>query len=153
MAVYEIERRVAAPPDVAWPVVADVVGYADVAPNLSRAEVLEGEGAGMRRRCWDTRGRGWNETCTVWEEGRRYSFSVDTSDYPYPFARMAGTWSVDDAAGGSVIRMLFDYEPKYGPLGRLADRLFVRGKFEAVSRKLLDNWERRIEHARDARAP
>ena len=71
-------RIVPLEPEVAWQVMIDHEGYADVAYNLSKVEVVSGRGLGMCRRCYDTSGRGWGETCTLWEEGRAYAFSVDT---------------------------------------------------------------------------
>lgn len=88
MAVLEFSRPIRAPRDSVWSVISDLVGYADVAPNLSGAEIVEGSGEGMKRRCWDTSGGTWMEECTRWEEGRRYEMTVDTSDYPYPFRTM-----------------------------------------------------------------
>ncbi len=57
---------------------------------------------------------------------------------------MEGMWTADDVPDGSIIRMRFDYKMKYGPLGRLLDRLFVRRLFQKTCDKLLDNWEKRI---------
>ena len=145
MAVFEARRELRAAPAEVWRTVRDVVGYADVAPNLSHAEVVAGSGEGMIRRCTDTRGGSWSERCTLWDEdARRYRFDVDTSNYPYPFARMAGTWSVEDAPRGAAIVMRFEYEPKFGALGRLADTLFIRRRFASISERLLDNWEQAI---------
>lgn len=79
---------VEAPQEAAWEVVSDVAGFGDVAPNLSRAEVLEGTGEGMQRRCYDKGGRGWDEVCTLWEEGRRYEMRVRTETYPFPLRQM-----------------------------------------------------------------
>jgi ketosteroid isomerase-like protein len=73
------DRVVQARPDLVWAVVADVALYAQLATGLSHVEILEGDGQGLRRRCYDTRGRGWNETCTVWEPGRRFQMRVDTA--------------------------------------------------------------------------
>jgi hypothetical protein len=39
MAQFVIERLVQAPKDVVWAVVSDVVGYAEIAPNLSKAVI------------------------------------------------------------------------------------------------------------------
>jgi hypothetical protein len=42
----------------------------------------------MLRRCYDGRGRGWDEVCTLWEEGRRYQMRVRTETYPFPLRQM-----------------------------------------------------------------
>ncbi len=142
---FEFSRAVAAPPEIVWPVIADQAGYADVADNLSRVELVAGEGLGMARRCYDNKGRGWNETCVLWDEGRAYSFEVDTSDYPFPLREVRGTWGVEPAPGGaSTITMRFDITAKYGAPGRLAMGLALRLMFAALCERLLDRWQARI---------
>lgn len=141
---FEIERWVNAPAHVVWTVVSDVVGYAHVAPNLSKAEVLEGEGLGMWRRCYDRQGRGWNEQCVAWDEGHAYSMAVDTNDYPYPFSKMQGTWRVEAKSNGALIKKEFEYLPKYGPIGWVLDRAVIKPAFHRICEKLLDNWEAEI---------
>ncbi len=141
---FEFSRHVAAPPEIVWPVIADQQGYADVADNLSRVEVLAGDGLGMARRCYDNKGRGWNETCVLWDEGRAYSFEVDTSDYPYPLREVRGTWAVDPEGPGSVITMTFDIVAKYGTPGRLVMGLALRLMFSSLCERLLDKWQARI---------
>ena len=75
----ERSRLVPAAPEVVWPIVSDAGGYADYVRGLSHSEIVEGSGEGMRRRCYDTRGRGWNETCTAWDPGCGYVMEVDTA--------------------------------------------------------------------------
>lgn len=135
---------VQAPAEIVWRVIADVVGYADVAPNLSKAEILSGDGLGMRRRCYDNQGRGWNEMCVLWEEGRRYSFVVDTNDYPYPLTKMQGTWGLEERPEGVLIMMRFDFVPKYGPIGWLWAQL-AKPAFRRICEALLDNWEVKLK--------
>ncbi len=143
MSVFEISRSVAAPRDRVWRAVSDVVGYADIAPNISRAEIVRGEGEGMVRRCYDLAGRGWDEVCDSWEEGRRYSMRVVTEapDYPYPLKALHGTWAVTDEPGGSRIDKRFEYEMKFGLLGRAIAQLALQRQFQRICEELLDNWE------------
>ena len=143
---FTFSREVAAPPEQVWPVISDHEGYADVADNLSRVEVVTGEGLGMARRCYDTKGRGWNETCVLWDEGHAYSFEVDTSDYPFPLREVRGTWGVEPAGSGSgsTITMSFDIVAKYGAPGRLLMGLALRLMFGALCERLLDKWEGKI---------
>jgi hypothetical protein len=88
MPTFETSRFVAAPRQRVWEVVGDVAGIATHAPGLSKSEVMAGEAEGMIRRCYNRAGKGWNETCTVWQPGHRYTMEVDTSDYPYPLRAM-----------------------------------------------------------------
>lgn len=143
MPQLKFERLVHAPTDTVWQVISDVVGYAEVAPNLSKAEIVSGHGEGMRRRCWDTRGGTWTEQCVLWEEGRRYSMVVDTSDYPYPFSQLQGTWGLEERPDGVLITMRFDAVPKYGPIGWLMAQV-MKPAFRRVGEQLLDNWAEQI---------
>ena len=144
MTTVRARRRIAAPPSIVWRVVADHGLYASMAPNLSEVEVLDGAGLGMRRRCADATGRDWSETCTLWDEGRRFAFEVDTDApaYPYPLRRLRGEWAVEPAGGGSVIALRFDAEPR-GIRGRIALAL-ARPAAWLVCRRLFANWEREI---------
>lgn len=138
------ERIVQAPAHIVWNVIADIERYADYAPNLSRV-VKTSSGPTPSRRCYDISGRGWNEACVLWEEGKHYSFVVDTSDYPYPFAQMKGTWGVEPVEDGTRILMRFDYRPdKSGLLGWLIHRASRRA-FAPIIVELLDNWETEIQ--------
>ena len=78
MAVIELRRRIKARPDVVWKVMSDMSGLALMAAHISKVEILEGEGRGLRRRVHDQRGRWWIETCTDWQEGERYTMTVDS---------------------------------------------------------------------------
>ena len=138
-------RVVNAPADVVWAVISDVERYAEYAPNLSKA-IKTSNGVTPTRRCYDTKGRGWNEACVLWKEGEVYSFVVDTSppDYPYPFTQLKGTWGLNQVADGVEIYMHFDYQPhKSGILGWLMQRMLQRA-FSPIVDKLLDNWEAEI---------
>jgi len=137
---YETTRKVNAPRSDAWAVLSDLNGWGDHAPNLSKTEVVAGSAEGAIRRCYNNAGKGWNETCTLWQPGRRYVMDVDTSDYPYPLSIMRGTFDVDDAGKGSIIRLRFDYKVKGGPAGRVLG-LLLRPVFARTCKRLLDSLE------------
>ena len=156
MTSFAADRVVQAPADMVWAVVADLAGYAHLAPGLSHVEILQGDREGLRRRCYDARGRGWNETCTLWEPGHRYQMRVDTASYPFPLRQLLrafqGTWSVDPAPEGTRISVQFDAEPRLGPLGRLTLRA-MGGKADRDLTQLLDNYEQTIRSRRTAESP
>jgi len=146
MKSLSFSRKVEAPSPIAWEVVSDVARFGDVARNLSRVELLEGGGEGMVRRCYDSRGRGWDEDCTLWEEGRRYEMRVRTETYPFALRQMfrgfRGRWEVQPSGNGTLVGMRYDVEPS--TLGRLLwPALHV--VFKRQCELLLDEWQRRIE--------
>jgi hypothetical protein len=140
MQTFEVERYIDVPRADTWEVLSDLDGWGFHAPNLSKTEVIEGAAEGAVRRCYNNAGKGWTETCTVWQPGRRYVMEVDTSDYPYPVRLMRGTFSVDDEGTGSRVKLRFDYQFKLGPLGRVAGVL-VRTVFGRTCRRLLASIE------------
>ena len=144
MPTFEAERVVHTTRERAWEVVSDAANLGDHAPNLSKTEVLDGFGEGMVRRCYNIAGSGWNETCTLWQPGHRYTMEVDTSDYPYPLSQMQGTWEVKDHGGGALIRLRYRYEMKYGLVGAVLAAL-LRPAFARTCRKILDSYERGID--------
>jgi hypothetical protein len=102
--VVEVSGRVEAPPATVWPLVADHDLYGRLAPGLDRVEVVSEPGEALRRRRTNSQGSSW-ETCTLWEEGRRFAVEVDTSDYPFPIGRVQGLWQVDPDADGSLVTL------------------------------------------------
>ena len=105
--------------------------------------MLGGEGAGTQRRCYDTLGRGWNETCTLWDEGRQFAVDVDTSDYPYPLRTMRGRWAVEPDGDRSTVSMDFEFVPRSGVLGGVFVATMLLA-FKPVVRRILRGWEREL---------
>ncbi|MDU8941873.1 SRPBCC family protein [Ovoidimarina sediminis] len=147
-----VRRAVGAPTPVVWQVMSDHPGYADVARNLSKVEVVAGEGLGMRRRCFGPKGENWQETCDLYEEGRAFGFRVHTeaADYPYPIADLHGVWSVEEEDGGAAFTIHIEAVPKGSVLTRALFRLAARRQFRAVLADLAEAWAAR-DGARGAR--
>ena len=143
METFQIERRIDAPRAQAWEVLSDLDSWGGHAPNLSRTEVIEGAAEGAVRRCYNNSGKGWSETCTLWQPGQRYTMEVDTSDYPYPMRQMRGTWAVENDPGGTRIHLRYEFEPKYGLAGR-ALAVLMRPVFARTCRKMLDSYEQAL---------
>lgn len=145
-------RVVAVSPERAWEVVSDLAGYAEYAPNLSFSRLL-GEAApraGLERECGDHQGGRWTETCTLWDEGRRFAFTVhtDAPDYPYPFRELEGEWQVEPADGGARVAMRFGASMPGGWLGDLMVAAVLAPQFERVLDGLFDAWEARMRTER-----
>lgn len=135
-----------ADPERVWQVISDQEAYAEVADNISRVEIVSGQGQEMVRKCTDNDGRSWNETCTMWDEGRAFAFRVHTEaeDYPYPIAKLFAEWSLIPGSDLTRIRMVFRVTAKPGLLNRLIF-IVMAAPFGATCDRLLDNWVARIE--------
>lgn len=143
-----VERVITADPDRVWNAVADAGDYARFADGIAETEIVEGAGQGMVRICTDERGDQWRETCTLWEQGRRYRMTPDVSTYPWHYrallSALAMTWELDPVAGGTHVRLRFDGAAKLGVIGRLAVRAMTRG---GRIDKILDAYEREVTAA------
>ncbi|NDJ77736.1 MAG: SRPBCC family protein [Chloroflexi bacterium] len=153
MYTLNAERHINALADIVWDVISDVERYAEYAPNLSHVHKTS-DGLTPARRCYDNQGRGWNEACVLWEDRKQYAYLIDTSDYPYPFAHMKGTWGMDDTPEGVRVWMRFEYAPdKPWVLGWLVHRR-VQQVFGPIVAELLDNREAEIDRrTREAARP
>ncbi len=150
--VATVRRPVKAPKEVVWRVMNDHPGYADVADNLSKVEVVEGESMGMQRRCFGLKGESWLETCDLYEDGRVFGFRIHTEakDYPYPIKDLHGEWSVKDDGVDATFTINIEAAPKGNALMRTLFKVAAKRQFNAVLADLADAWAARME--REARA-
>ncbi|MCA1674070.1 MAG: SRPBCC family protein [Actinobacteria bacterium] len=140
--VVTFDRPASVTPEQLWPVMIDHELYAKLALNLTAAKGLTPDGLGFQRSCTDTAGRSWSETCTLWEPGRRFDVDVDTSDYPYPLARMQGSWRVEPAGPeGSTVGMTFAFQPTPGLRGRFFVAL-MHLAFPPILKRIVRGWIR-----------
>lgn len=143
MLILTASREVPVSAARAWEVMVDHPRYADVADNLSSVEVLEGDGEGMCRRCTAKPGEVWTETAHLYEEGKRYGFTVHTKaeDYPYPFDRLRGEWEVAPInEARSRVLMRFEITPESGLKGAII-RAVMGQRVAPMVDRLLRRWE------------
>jgi len=143
--VFQFKRKVKGVKSKVWEVISDVANYHEVAPNIDESKVVSGEKRGLVRECSHGKDN-WTETCTIWEEERQYSFTVDTEapDYPYPLKSLKGTWIVDEISSNeSEITMIFEFEYKKS-IHNILLHPFMKYKFSKVCKELLDNWQKLI---------
>lgn len=146
MDTIERSRRMDAPPDLVWAVMTDPDVYADVASNLVAVEVVDGEGEGMVRRCVDTDGNAWTETCEYWTPGRGFGVEVDveTSDFHRRlFRSFEGHWELAERPDGVLVTIRFAYETRYGPLGWPISA-YLRRAAPSIVEGIFDGWEAEV---------
>lgn len=147
MAVVEARRRVKAHKSMVWDIVSDLGGDAGVPPAARHVEVLNEGEPGLRRRITGRDARVWQEECVGWEAGNLYSVVI-SGDFPVGSPRLRYTCSLAEEAGTILIRLYFDFVPRFGILGRLSDAVSGRSELRAYAMDMLDNWVR-IIHARE----
>ena len=138
--IVTFDRRAAVTAEQLWPVMIDHELYAKIALNLKAAKGLTPDGLGFERSCTDRSGRSWSETCTLWDPGRRFDVDVDTSDYPYPLARMQGSWRVVPTDPDvSTVGMTFAFQPTPGIRGRLFVAV-MHLAFPPILKRIVRGW-------------
>lgn len=150
--VASVKRSVAAPVDAVWQAMIDHPAYADVADNLSKVEVISGQGLGMQRKCYGLKGESWSETCDIFEEGHLFGFKIhtDAPDYPYPFTDLSGRWSVVPDQGGSAFSIVIRATLKGNWLMRTLFLIVGARQFRTILINLADAWAARMENQADA---
>lgn len=141
--VVEAATVFLAAPEQVWPLLTDHDLYGRLAPSLSTVKVISEPGQPLRRRCTNTRGKGWEESCTLWDEGRRFAVEVDTDDYPYPLSMMRGLWQVEPHPTGSLVTMRFAYQADPTVTGGLFAVAF-RTLFPPVLARIFRGWQMRL---------
>lgn len=139
--IIEIARTIPAAPPIVWQLITDHDLYGRLAPNLHTVEVISAPGEPLQRRCTAASGDSWEETCSLWDDGRRYAVDIDTTSYPYPLASMHGLWQVDPAPAGSRVTMRFAYRAQPSIRGGLYV-LAARPVFPLALRRILTGWRR-----------
>jgi uncharacterized protein YndB with AHSA1/START domain len=124
------QRVIAAPPARVWAAVADVADYARFTSTIAATELVSGAGEGMVRACTDERGGRWSETCTLWDEGRRYTMTVNVGTYPLYYRvllhELTQTWSLKPTAQGTLVSLTFDARLKLGVIGVVVGKVLAR---------------------------
>lgn len=151
MATIERSRPIDAPADLVWDVVTDPGVYEDVAPNLAAVDVLEGQREGMVRRCVDTRGNAWTETCRYWTPGRAFGVAVDVANSDFHrrlFTSFEGHWEVAERPDDVLVTVRFEFETRYGPFGRLVAAYLARAAPSIID-GIFDGWEAEVRRRLD----
>lgn len=150
--VASVRRAVRAPASTVWKVMTDHPRYAEVAANISKVEVLSGEGLGMQRRCYGPKGENWRETCDHFEAGRSFGFKIHTEaeDYPYPIADLKGQWSVEPKGTRSEFAIDIEARPKGNAIVRALFAFAAKRQFTTVLIDLADAWSDRMEREANA---
>jgi len=144
MLTLDIDKRVKGDPEKIWEILIDMDFFAEAAPNVKRVERISGNGLGMVRRIHHNSGRSWEETCKDWEVQSRFTMQANTEDYPLPVTNMRRITSMEKIKNSMLIKIRYEYTPKYGPLGYLLDKYQLRPILKIFAIQLIDNLAKKI---------
>ncbi len=145
MLTLEIDKRVKGDLETIWEILTDMKTFTETAPDIVRVEQLSGEGLGMVRQIHHKSGRIWEEECKEWEPKKCFTMQVKTESYPLPITYLRRITSMEQKQKNVVIKIRYEYTPKYGPLGYFLDKHQIRPILKIFSTQLLDNLAKKIQ--------
>lgn len=141
MAVFELQRKIKAHPEVVWKVISDHEGFIEITPDITKIEAITNHDktVGRINRLYHKSGRIWEEECIEWKEKSNYTMKVNTRNYPLPVKKMKRSCSMSEEKNKVTINLKYDYVPKYGPFGSLINKLQILPILKLYSHQLMNN--------------
>lgn len=148
MHTFTVETVIEAPASEVWETLADIGAINEWNPGVRASHVtteLE-TGHGSGRHC-DLGGRNYLEEQVVeFDEGTRLTMRIVETNLPIESADIR--FDLEDLGATTRVAVAPEYRLKFGPAGRLLDRLFVRRAYEKGMRALLGGLKRHVEGGR-----
>lgn len=127
----QASTHIDAPRHEVWVAVADFGQIANFNPSVSESH-LTGEanrGEGATRHCSLTlAGASVEERVVDWQEGASYTVEIYESSRVPMITNAHGTIALAEDGSGTKATMVIEYDTKYGPIGKLMDRMAIRGQ-------------------------
>ena len=135
--------------DTAWRTIADLGDIQSFHPLVKKSyyHTEQREGVGAARVCEFGGGRSFEEHAIEWHDGEGFTLELRNFKGMPPFKRATATMTVEDADGQTRMSLRIEYTLRYGPLGRLMDRMMVRSQFDKAAAALVKGLKRKLERA------
>ncbi|MDX1531436.1 MAG: SRPBCC family protein [Rhodothermales bacterium] len=145
MGTFRESILIEAPREAVWAALADIGEIHRWNPGVhdSRRTSEQAEGVGATRYC-DLGGRNYlDEEVVAWDPPERLTMRVVETNLPFDHADIHFT--LREGAGGTVVAVSPEYALKYGPVGALLDRLWVRQQYRRGMEALLSGLKAHVE--------
>jgi len=146
MPAFETETTIAAPVEDVWAALADIGNiYAwnpGVIQSHNTSEATEGLGA--TRYCDLGDSNFLNEEVVAWEPGERLTMRIVGTNLPFETADIR--FILRPEGDKTVVTVSPEYRLKFGPLGSLMDRFYVRGTYQKGMGRLLQGLKEYVEN-------
>jgi ligand-binding SRPBCC domain-containing protein len=132
MTTIRHDVRATCPPERVWALLADLEAVQHYNPGVRRAviESSQRRGVGALRSCELVPKGRVVERVTHWEDGRAVGLEVTESNWPIHFMRWVTR--IEPDGSGTRITQSLEYAVKFGPIGRLLDRLVMKRKLTSA---------------------
>lgn len=149
MSGFIVEIRIHASAEQVWAALADIGAIHRWNPGVVHSYVTTERTAGLGagRRC-DLGGKNYlKEEVVEWEPGKRLTLRIIDTSLPFKAADIRFVLHPD--VSGTRVAVSPDYRLKFGPLGTILDRLYVRGAYRKGMTALLYGLKRYVEERAD----
>ena len=145
MATFSTSTTINASVDQVWATLADIGSIHAWNPGVEASHTTSelGSGLGTTRHC-DLGGRNYlDEEVVEFDEGRRMTMRIVDTNMPFEHADIRFT--LEPQGHTTRVSVSPEYRLRYGPIGRLIDRLTVRRTYEKGMEALLRGLKRHVE--------
>ncbi|MEO6457712.1 MAG: SRPBCC family protein [Chloroflexia bacterium] len=145
MSSFTTETRIDAPVDKVWAALADIGAIHRWNPGVVQSHVTtdSASGIGAGRHC-DLGGRNYlKEEVVEWSMGKRLTMRITDTNLPFKSADIR--FRLQAGGSSTIVTVSPDYSLKFGLLGKMLDRLYVRGNYMKGMRALLSGLKRHVE--------
>lgn len=148
MLTLENDKRVKGDLETIWDIITDIKCFTDAGPDIIRVEQLSGEGLGMIRRVHHRVSSAWEEECIEWEPQSHFTMQITSDNYLLPVTYLRRITSMEQKQKNVVIKIRYEYTPKYGPFGFFLNKHQIIPILNLFSTQLVDNLAK-IIHQRN----
>ena len=144
MATFEISRKVRAGPHEAWKIISDPDNQADPALGITHLEKLSENTYRLHHK----NGTTWDERCADWHENQHLILEFIGGRHPLPVKKIERTLGMRQDGANIVLRLSYEYTPKYGIFAGLIDRYRITPALKTHSNHLLDSLSTKIHNTK-----
>ncbi len=148
MSTIKISQYIDASPEKVWKLWADLGGIGTFHPYVTNAYYISEnrEGKGAARVCEFRQGFAVEERAFQWNDGKSLSLKIDfIKGTKPPIDNIVAHVGVDAEGNGSRAWMEMHYEPKFGPIGAIMDKLMIRRQYEKLLPSILTGMKHYAE--------
>ena len=125
MSMIRSEVAIHASKEKVWEVLGRYGEIYRYAPSISKSRLTSSqqEGAGASRQCDLIPMGSTLERVTEWRTGEGYTFTIVGGQFVPPFRSNTASYELTQEGEMTIVTFKFDYQLKYGPIGKLMDKL------------------------------
>lgn len=128
------EIRINAPKEKVWAIIADLGGVQNFHPGVKKSYYTSANKKGIEasRVCELLPIGSVEESAVQWHEGEGYVLQIFPLEKAPPFKKAFGRFTLKKDGQRTCVIFTVEYSLKFGPIGRLMNKLLVKPQFRKV---------------------